>query len=284
MSFLLLFISGGRMKSTVFGAVIGALVAGAAGVAEAHGDSKHNTKITVNANALTTIYACVDRERGAMRFVERPSQCHDRREFPIAWTRTGTGGTGTQGPAGPAGPQGPAGPAGPAGPQGPVGPQGPAGPQGPQGEQGLQGEKGDPGEKGEKGDPGTGGTIYATGLGLSDLYVQVTNCPSTTQYDTYSTEQFVLGPGYYRPVFDGSSTLGYVNGGVSEIAIEVYPVIGNSALSAFSRRVSSSGTAERTFAYIYLTAQTELAVLSRVSTDCGNAALSGILHFERVSD
>ena len=95
------------MKSTVFGAVIGALVAGAASVAEAQGNSGAKKIAAANADELATIYACVDRERGAMRFVEHPSACHPTREFFISWNAAGGSGTGSQGPAGPAGPQGP---------------------------------------------------------------------------------------------------------------------------------------------------------------------------------
>jgi hypothetical protein len=151
--------------------------------------------------------------------------------------------------------------------------------------QGEKGEKGDAGEKGEKGDPGTGGgTIFAGSLGLSDLSVQVTNCPSSTQDQTDFSFQFDLGPGYYRPVFTGSTSLGHVNGGVSEIAIQVQPTMGGLPVSQFSKSVSSNGTSEQTFGYFYLDQPGQLAVFTRVSTNCGNASLSGVLNFERVSD
>lgn len=176
------------MKSTVFGAVIGALVAGAAGVAGAqtHGSSDKN-KLSVNVNDLTVIHACVDRERGTIRLVDRPAACHPRREFYISWNRTGTGTgvpgpagpqgpagptgatgpagpAGATGPAGPAGAQGPAGPAGAQGPAGPAGAPGPAGPQGPQGETGAQGPQGDQGIQGVPGEQGIQGPQGEQGI------------------------------------------------------------------------------------------------------------------------
>src|SRR5688572_4191407 len=141
MSFLMLILSGGTMKPTVFTAVIAALVAGTASVAEAQGNSSTKKIAAVTANELTVIYACVDRERGAMRFVEDPYACHPSREFHISWG-------GSQGSGGPAGPQGPAGPAGPVGPAGPAGATGPAGPQGPAGSAGPTGETGAAGAPG----------------------------------------------------------------------------------------------------------------------------------------
>src|SRR4026207_858253 len=101
------------MKSTVFTVAIVALVAGAPRVADAQGRSNaNNTKISAAAvGELSTVYACVDQERGTMRFLVPPDVCHPTREFLISWSATGSG-TGPQGPAGPAGPQGPAGAAG----------------------------------------------------------------------------------------------------------------------------------------------------------------------------
>src|SRR5688572_29949635 len=153
MSFLMLIISGGTMKPTVFTAVIAALVAGTASVAEAQGNSSTKKIAAVTANELTVIYACVDRERGAMRFVGDPTACHPSREFPISWG-------GSQGSAGPAGPQGPAGPAGPTGETGAAGApgaQGPAGPQGATGATGAQGQQGEQGLQGPQGEQGPAG-------------------------------------------------------------------------------------------------------------------------------
>ena len=170
------------MKSTVFGAVIVALVAGAPRVADAQGRSNaNNTKISAAAvGELSTVYACVDQERGTMRLLVPPDVCHPNREYLISWSATGSG-TGPQGPAGPAGPQGPAGPAGAAGPAGPagavgapgatgatgsVGPAGatgPAGPAGPTGETGATGATGAQGPAGPQGATGATGETGATG-------------------------------------------------------------------------------------------------------------------------
>jgi hypothetical protein len=343
------------MKSTVFGAVIGALVAGAASAAEAHNNST-NTKTNVNVNEMTTIHACVDKERGSIRLVARQGACHPRREFYISWSRVG-GGTGipgpqgpqgpagpagAQGPAGPAGPagaQGPAGPAGPAGPTGATGPAGPAGPQGPQGAQGVQGpqgdtgatgaqgpqgiqglqglpgiqglpgakgdqgdpgakgDKGDQGEKGdkgdqgeqgvqgEKGDPGTsGGAIFAGSYGLPNLAVQVplANCPAVQDSTGYG-DLIDLVPGFYRVVFVGNTTLGYRNGGTSEIRIELQTDTGQ-FVTDLSKSVSAEGAADRTFQYVWMPIAGRLNAFARVSTDCGTAELQGVLSFERVGE
>jgi len=167
------------MKSTVFTVAIVALVAGAPRVADAQGRSNaNNTKISAAAvGELSTVYACVDQERGTMRFLVPPDVCHPSREFLISWSATGSG-TGPQGPAGPAGPQGPAGPAGatgPAGPAGPVGatgatgatglagPAGATGPAGPQGPAGPTGETGATGATGAQGPAGPQGATGATG-------------------------------------------------------------------------------------------------------------------------
>jgi hypothetical protein len=112
----------------------------------------------------------------------------------------------------------------------------------------------------------------------------VTACSSTVQDQAYVSDQFTLGPGYYRPVFTGGASLRFTNGGVSELSIQVQPAAGGLAVSEFSKSVSNSGSAEQTFAYIYLLEPTNLAAVTRVSTNCGLAWLSGGLHFERVSD
>ena len=167
------------MKSTVFTVAIVALVAGAPRVADAQGRSNaNNTKISAAAvGELSTVYACVDQERGTMRFLVPPDVCHPSREFLISWSATGSG-TGPQGPAGPAGPQGPAGPAGAAGPAGPAGavgatgatgatgltgPAGATGPAGPQGPAGPTGETGATGATGAQGPAGPQGATGATG-------------------------------------------------------------------------------------------------------------------------
>jgi hypothetical protein len=92
-----------------------------------------------------------------------------------------------------------------------------------------------------------------------------------------------LGPGYYRPVFVGDTALGHINGGISEISIQLQTSTGM-AVTDFSKSVSSSGVSERTFQYVYMSEAGQLFAFTRVSTNCGNASISGVLAFERVSD
>jgi len=153
------------MKSTVFGAVIGALVVGAAGAAEAQQgrSNTNNTKISAaSVDGYATIYACVDQERGVLRLLLPPDVCHPTREFMISWNVAGNG-TGSQGPAGPMGPMGPQGPAGPAGPAGPKGDTGATGATGPQGPAGPAGATGATGATGAAGPAGPAGATGATG-------------------------------------------------------------------------------------------------------------------------
>ena len=53
-------------------------------------------------------------------------------------------------------------------------------------------------------------------------------------------------------------------------------------ITDFSKSVSSSGASERSFQYVYMGEPGQLIVSSRVSTSCGNAAVSGAVAFERV--
>jgi len=295
------------MKSTVFTVAIVALVAGAPRIADAQGRSNgNNTKISAAAvGELSTVYACVDQERGTMRFLVPPDVCHPTREFMISWSATGSG-TGPQGPAGPAGPQGPAGPVGPQGPAGPAGPtgetgatgatgaQGPAGPQGatgatgatgPQGLQGLQGPQGEVGPAGShglqglQGPPGpAGGAIFSGESILPELLLNV-SCGSPQQDSMTFGQPIVLAPGYYRAVVDGTAA----TGGASEIAVHVWTSQGF-PLTEFLKTVSSGGVSERRPGYFRLLEADELMVFARVSTSCGKVSLSGKLGFERVGD
>ena len=307
------------MKPTVFGAVIGALVVGAAGAADAQQgrSNTNNTKISAaSVNESATIYACVDQERGSMRLLLPPDVCHPTREFMISWNAAGTG---SQGPIGPMGPQGPAGPAGPAGPKGDTGatgatgPQGPAGPAGatgetgatgatgpagpagpkgdtgatgatgPQGPQGIQGEQGPAGPQGVPGPAGTGGgAIFAGESVLPELSVNVTSCPSSQDSMAYGSS-VSLAPGYYRAVLDGTTSIGKGTNGTSQIAIYVWTSLGL-PLTEFGKSVSSSGTSERTLGYFRLSVSDQINVFAYLGTDCGNASLSGKLGFERVGD
>ena len=71
---------------------------------------------TFSETSAQTIYSCVNKNSGAMRWVSGTGLCK-RSENQISWLAAG-------GPQGPAGPQGPVGPQGPAGSTGPQGPKG----------------------------------------------------------------------------------------------------------------------------------------------------------------
>jgi len=152
---------------------------------------------------------------------------------------------------------------------------------------GADGAQGLPGEKGEKGDPGTGGgPIFANSVGLPNFTAEITtNCSSATQdAAAYNDEPVTLPSGYFRPVFVGDTTLGHVNGGVSEISVSLQTITGM-PVTDFTKTVSSGGTNERSFRYVYLDQPSSLLVHTRVSTNCGIASVSGgVVAFERVSD
>ena len=94
--------------------------------------------------AYNYINACRDKDDGALRVIDYPTEhCNSGEAFLRwnGWTWRGVGTAGAIGPAGPAGPQGPQGPAGPAGAAGPAGPagiQGPIGPAGPGSASGIE--------------------------------------------------------------------------------------------------------------------------------------------------
>ena len=69
----------------------------------------------ISETSAQTIYACVNKNSGAMRWVSGTGMCK-KSENQISWLAAG----GPQGPAGPQGPSGPTGPQGPAGPPGPA--------------------------------------------------------------------------------------------------------------------------------------------------------------------
>ena len=177
------------MKSTVFGAVIGALVAGAASVAEAQGNSGAKKIAAANAERLATIYV-VRRSgtghdafrRASVGLSPRAASSSSRgTRLEVGPVRRGpqvllvlrgllvlpdcgpVGPAGARrrdrlrrgrpvlpGPAGPVGPTGATGAAGPAGAQGPAGPAGAQGPAGPAGCD-WAGPTGQQGPQGEQG-------------------------------------------------------------------------------------------------------------------------------------
>ena len=83
----------------------------------------------ISETSAQTIYACYNKNSGAMRYVTGQGKCKSS-ENQISLT---SGGVGPQGPAGPQGPQGPQGLVGPAGPKGDTGATGATGPIGPAG-------------------------------------------------------------------------------------------------------------------------------------------------------
>ena len=84
-------------------------------------------------------------------------------------------------------------------------------------------------------------------------------------------------------MLDGTTATGKAAGGMSEIAIHVWTSMGIT-LTEFLKSVSSSGVSERSLGYFRLSEADQLLVFARVSTDCGNASLTGKLGFERVGD
>jgi hypothetical protein len=112
--------------------------------------------------------------------------------------------------------------------------------------------------------------------------VQVANCPSTLD-DTGYGDPIDLNAGYYRAVFVGSTSLGYVNGGNSEIMIQLQTETGQ-PITDFSKSVSSVGSAETTFQYLWMPSAGRILVWARATTTCGTASIQGALAFERVSD
>lgn len=92
-----------------------------------------------------------------------------------------------------------------------------------------------------------------------------------------------LAPGYYRPVFTGSTQLTYANGGWAELAIYIWTSSG-SGITDSLKTVSGGGVSERTLQYFRVDAPSQLLLFARVTTTCGMASISGGLTFERVSD
>jgi hypothetical protein len=88
-----------------------------------------------------------------------------------------------------------------------------------------------------------------------------------------------LGPGYYRPVFIGSSSIG----GNSEIVIHLWTSTGF-PITDLGKTSSNYGVSERSFQYVYMSEPGQVQVFARASTSCGYASLSGAIAFERVSD
>jgi hypothetical protein len=139
---------------------------------------------TAQAQAQTTVYACVALNSGSVRVVPAGNTCKNG-EYLVQWAVVGpTGPPGPVGPTGSAGPVGPVGPSGPAGAVGPVGPAGPAGPigatgaagpvgaAGPAGPTGATGATGATGEQGPQGATGPEGPAGPEGASGANVYIE----------------------------------------------------------------------------------------------------------------
>jgi hypothetical protein len=92
--------------------------------------------------AVTTLYACVNNNTGAIRIVTSKTTCKPT-EHEIQWNQTG-----------------------PQGPKGPAGPQGQTGAQGAQGQAGAQGIRGQTGAQGIPGPAGISAGVFGWGGGV----------------------------------------------------------------------------------------------------------------------
>jgi hypothetical protein len=90
--------------------------------------------------AVTTLYACVNNNTGAIRIVTSKTTCKPT-EHEIQWNQTG-----------------------PQGPKGPAGPQGQTGAQGAQGQAGAQGIRGQTGAQGIPGPAGISAGVLVGGV------------------------------------------------------------------------------------------------------------------------
>ena len=102
----------------------------------------------------TEMIACVQKDTGLLRIVNRTTKCKVI-ENRIYWNQ--------RGPVGPTGPQGKVGSQGTQGKQGLQGKTGPVGPSGSKGAQGLTGAAGPQGDQGDQGDQGLTGATGAAG-------------------------------------------------------------------------------------------------------------------------
>lgn len=137
------------------------------------------------------INACRDKDDGALRVIDYPTEHCKRGEAFLrwnGWTWRGVGTAGAVGPAGPAGSQGPAGSTGATGPAGAAGVAGPAGIQGPAGPAGAAGPAGESGQLIQwdfAGNVGTFGdatstTTFPAGTTLTALSATLTVAGSTS--------------------------------------------------------------------------------------------------------
>jgi hypothetical protein len=131
--------------------------------------------------------------------------------------------------------------------------------------------------QGEQGPAGQNAWVILNGpVGLSEASVTVTDCPSSPQTAYSSIDGITLPSGTYRPVFVGNSLLG----GTSSFVVQV--LLGGSVLTEYSKGVSSQGTSEQTFQYVYLNGGGQLFVTAQATSSCGSASVSGAVAFEKV--
>jgi hypothetical protein len=252
------------MRSTVLGIIVGALAASAVSV------------MTESSSAVIT--ACVDRGKGNLRLAGA-SGCDPRRETMVSWNQVGP-----PGPQGPAGADGAAGATGPQGPAGAQGPQGAEGPQGPAGTNGLDGAQGIQGPEGPQGPPGPTMPSLVGEVAAAPVSLEQTNCSLPFNQAIANGGYVVLGPGTYRPVFSGTTTVGHpASGGDSIAEVQVRDAISGGFYTEYLKVFSNDVAQETQFRYLRLTAaQTYVGVRSRVGTSCGSASISGSVYFEKV--
>lgn len=149
----------------------------------------------------------------------------------------------------------------------------------------MTGLQGLPGVQGPQGP--AGGNIFKGSSNLPTLASEPTTCPAPQQdLGDYADlgNTITLGPGLYRPVFAGATTVGHSGAGTAEVAIYVWTLYGIT-VSDYGKSTSSGGVFEKTFQYFHVDETSPFYVYGRASTTCGGtASLYGVLAFERVAD
>lgn len=250
------------MKSMVTGVLVGVFAASAVSVVMTQSEG-------------TVIGACVHRQTGTLRIA---AACHPKNEAPISWNQAGPAG-----PAGEAGLQGPAGPEGPQGVQGPQGDRGAPGEPGPEGPQGPEGERGPQGEPGAQGPEGPSLPSLTAWARFPQVWIQQANCSAAFIEDVASSAGVDIGPGVYRAVLGGTSTVGHpARSGFATVSLQVRDAATDAFYGQSVKAMSNGSLQESPFPYITLPAATRLYVRARAAVGCGTATISGLVYFEKV--